>query len=41
MSNEQNGRLYTTGEIALSMGIVALVLVVPVLAGVVYFFWWM
>lgn len=40
-SNEGGDRLYTTGEIALSMVIVSIVLLVPVIAGTIYYVGWM
>lgn len=40
-SNEGGDRLYTTGEIALSMVIVSIVIMLPVIAGAVYYVGWM
>ncbi len=42
MSESEGGnRHYTTGETALPMVIVALVLLLPVIAGGIYFFGWL
>ena len=41
MSNENKDRLYSTGEIALSMVIVFTTLTIPTVAGFVYYFFFM
>jgi len=40
MSTDEE-RSYTTGEIALSMGIVFVTLTLPTLAGLVYYLWFL
>lgn len=39
--NEQGSKHYTTGEIVLSMAIVVAIMVVPVVAGAIYYFYWL
>lgn len=41
MENENGNRLYTTGEIALTMGIVVLIILIPVVIGAIYYFIWL
>jgi hypothetical protein len=40
-SNEGGDRLYTTGEIVLSMVIASLSIIIPVLIGTVYYLGWL
>lgn len=41
MSSEDDDRYYSTGEIALSMVIVAVVMTIPLLAGTIYYLAWL
>lgn len=41
MSDENEDRLYSTGEIALSMIIVFTTLTIPTVAGLVYYFFYL
>lgn len=41
MSGEDSDRHYSTGEIALSMVIVAVVMMIPLLAGTIYYLTWL